>query len=148
MIAASLVVRNPELVSNILWAVRNILFLNPSCLSDLFSSWRFINLNKDLYTYTFLVTSCEKLCLFVCPFVSNKRQNGWTDQAQIFCGISHDHREGLWMMKIKKKLCWKAFYFCKNFLNLENPQIFFIKSAKFFFSLFFNVTLRTCSQLR
>ena len=24
--------------------------------------------------------------MFVCLFVSNKRQNGWTDQAQIFVG--------------------------------------------------------------
>ena len=28
-------------------------------------------------------------------FVSNKRQYGSTDQAQIFCGISRDPREGL-----------------------------------------------------
>jgi len=34
--------------------------------------------------------------VFVCLFVSNKRQNGWTDRAQIFCGTSRDHREGLW----------------------------------------------------
>ena len=39
-------------------------------------------------------------CLFVCLFVSNKRQNGWTDWTQIFCGTSRDHREGLWMIKI------------------------------------------------
>ena len=39
-------------------------------------------------------------CLSVCLFVSNKLQNGWTDRAQIFCGTSHDHREGLWMIKI------------------------------------------------
>ena len=30
------------------------------------------------------------LCLSVCPFVSNKRQNGWTDWAQILCRASHD----------------------------------------------------------
>ena len=34
-------------------------------------------------------------CLFVCLFVSNKRQNDWTDRAQIFCGTSRDPREGL-----------------------------------------------------
>ena len=33
-------------------------------------------------------------------FVSNKRQNGRTDRAQIFCGTSRDYREGLWMIKI------------------------------------------------
>ena len=40
------------------------------------------------------------VCLSVCLFVSNKRQNGWTDRAQIFRGTSRDHREGLWMIKI------------------------------------------------
>ena len=62
--------------------------------------------------------------LRVCPFfvvVSNKRQNGWTDRAQILCGTSHDHREGLWMIKISK-IClqqnsifirfWKSTKFC------------------------------------
>ena len=33
-------------------------------------------------------------CLGVCFFVSNKRQNGLTDPAQIFCGTSHDPGEG------------------------------------------------------
>jgi len=42
--------------------------------------------------YTFLV----------CPFVTNKRQNGWTDRAQILCRTSRDPREGLWMIKISK----------------------------------------------
>ena len=42
-------------------------------------------------------------CLGVCLFVSNKRLNGYTDWAQIFfCGISHDPREGLCMIKISK----------------------------------------------
>ena len=38
--------------------------------------------------------------VFVCLFVSNKRQNGWTDRAQIFCGTSREPREGLWIIKI------------------------------------------------
>ena len=38
-----------------------------------------------------------------------------------------------------KNLCLKDFYFYKIFKNLENPRFFFIKSAKFFLSLFFNV---------
>ena len=33
--------------------------------------------------------SIYMLCLSVCPFLSKKRQNGWTDQAQILCGSSH-----------------------------------------------------------
>jgi len=44
------------------------------------------------------------LSVSVCLFVSNKRQNGWTDRAQIFCGTSPDHREGLWMIKIQKNV--------------------------------------------
>ena len=38
--------------------------------------------------------------MLVCLFVSNKRQNGYTDRAQILCGTSRDSREGLWMIKI------------------------------------------------
>jgi len=46
---------------------------------------------------------CLSVCLIVCLFVvSNKRQNGWTDQAHILRGTSHDPREGLWMIKISK----------------------------------------------
>ena len=33
--------------------------------------------------------------MLVCLFVSNKRQNGYTDRAQILCGTSRDSREGL-----------------------------------------------------
>ena len=68
-------------------------------------------------------------CLFfVCLFVSNKRQNGWIDRAQIFCGTSRDPREGLWMIKISKNLCLKVFYLGK-FLKMReiilwNPQTF------------------------
>ena len=52
---------------------------------------------------------CCKLCnlykfasLSVCLFVSNKRQNSWTNQAQILFGTSHDPWEGLWMINISK----------------------------------------------
>ena len=40
--------------------------------------------------------------LLVCLFVSSKRQNGLTDLALILFGTSHDPRERLWMIKIKK----------------------------------------------
>ena len=56
-------------------------------------------------------------CLSVCLFVSNKRQNGWTDRAQILCRI--------YRWSDFKNLCLKVFYFCNFFLNLENPRIFF-----------------------
>ena len=39
---------------------------------------------------------------FACLFVSNERQYDWTDLAHILYGTSYDHREGLWMIKIKK----------------------------------------------
>jgi len=52
--------------------------------------------------------------LSVCLFVSNKRQNGWTDRAQIFCGTSRYPREGLWMIKNFKKGILKVFDFVKK----------------------------------
>ena len=67
-------------------------------------------------------------CLGVCLFVSNKRQNGWTGEAQIFCGISRDPREGLWIVKFSK-ICLHQNSIFENF---ENPRNFFWKSAKFF----------------
>ena len=63
-----------------------------------------------------------KLC------VSNKRQNGWTDRAQILCGTLHDHREGL-IDDQNSKICIKQIKFGKS-------TKFFIKSSKFF--LFYN----------
>ena len=73
--------------------------------------------------------SIFKFGLSVCLFVSNKRQNGWTDQAQIFSGISRDPREGLWMIKFSK-ICLHQNSIFENFENLrfffENPRIFFL----------------------
>jgi len=45
------------------------------------------------FIYTLLV------CLSACLFLSNKRQNGWTDWAQILCGTSRDPRKGLLMIR-------------------------------------------------
>ena len=56
------------------------------------------------YCNLYINLACMFVCLFVCLFLSNKRQKGWTDQAHIFCGTPRDHREGLWMIKIKKKI--------------------------------------------
>ena len=39
-------------------------------------------------------------CLFVRKFVTEKRQNGLNNRAQIICGTSDDIREGLWMIRI------------------------------------------------
>ena len=54
-------------------------------------------------------------------FESNKRQNGWTDRAQILCGAWYDPREGLRMLRITKK------YFVKiiHEIRIVNPQTFF-----------------------
>ena len=47
------------------------------------------------------------LCLSIWfLFVSNSRQNGWTDRAQILCGTLHDPIKGLWMLRITK-MCLK-----------------------------------------
>ena len=65
-------------------------------------------------------------CLGVCLFVSNKRQNGWTDRTPILCGASRDPREGLWMIKILE-FCVKTFFIFVNFWKRpKNPQTFFI----------------------
>ena len=69
----------------------------------------------------------------VCLFVSNKRQNGWTDRAQIFCVTSRDHREGLWRIKISNICLHQNSIFIK-FLKIlkiheifcENPRIIFV----------------------
>ena len=53
------------------------------------------------------------VCLFVCLFVSNKRQNGWTDRAHFFCGTSRDPREG-----------WS------NFQKFASIKILFLKILK------------------
>ena len=53
--------------------------------------WSFL-LPKSIYKFSLSVL------VSVCLFVSNKRENGWTDRAQIFCGTSRDHREGLWII--------------------------------------------------
>jgi len=54
-------------------------------------------------------------CLSVCLVVSNKRQNGWTDQTQILCGTSRGSREGL----------------CPIRLQICNLKIFYLKSFNF-----------------
>ena len=87
------------------------------------------NWNSKLILYLYI----NLACLFVCLSVSNKRQNGWTDRAQIFCGTSRDHREGLWIIKISNIFLHQNSIFIK-FLKIlkiheifcENPQIIFV----------------------
>ena len=76
--------------------------------------------------YKFGLSVCLFVCLSVCLFVSNKRQNGWTDQAQIFCRTSRDPREGLWKIKISNICLASKFDRHKIFINFENPRIIFV----------------------
>ena len=68
------------------------------------------------------------LCLSDWVFVSNKRQNGLTDRAQIVCRTSNGPREGLWMIKFKKLASNKI----RFSFNFENPRNNLIKSAILF----------------
>ena len=65
-------------------------------------------------------------------FVSNKRQNGWTDRTQILGKASHFPRAGLWMIKI----CLQQ---NSILLNLKNPRIFFQKIRQPFLVVFYKV---------
>ena len=35
--------------------------------------------------------------------ISKNHEREYGDRAHFLCGTSHDHREGMWMIKIKKK---------------------------------------------
>ena len=62
--------------------------------------------------------SIYKFGLSVCLFVSNKRQNGWTDRAQIFCG--HHVTTG----KVYEWSKFQIFVSIKIFC--ENPRIIYV----------------------
>jgi len=74
----------------------------------------------------------------VCLFVSNKRQNGWTDRAQIFCGTSRDPREGLWMIENLNICLHQNSIFIKFFKILKIHEIF-CENPRIIFVLFYNV---------
>ena len=80
-----------------------------------------------------LQISICKFGLSVCLFVSNKRQNGWIDRAQFFCGTSRDPREGLWRIEFSK-ICLHQNSIFKNPRNL-------------FFVLFYNVHIENMFTL-
>ena len=71
---------------------------------------------------------CLFVCYGVCLFVSNKRQNSWTDRAQIFCGTSRDSREGLWIIKISNICLHQNSIVIKFFC--ENPRIIFVRKCQ------------------
>ena len=78
-----------------------------------------------IWIYTLLV------CLSVCLFVSNKRQNSWTDQAQILCVRPH--------MILGTKISKISIQQNSIFLNFENPRIFLCKIPELYLLLFYNV---------
>ena len=82
------------------------------------------NVNPSMHINTLLVW------VGVCLFVSNKRQNGWTDRAQIFYGTSRDHRESLYMITNFKKCVSKVFNFVKKSKFLKIRKFFFLKIRK------------------
>ena len=53
--------------------------------------------------YLYIYFAFLFVCLSVCLVVSNKRQNGWTDWSQFFCGASRDPRERLFIHNIHKE---------------------------------------------
>ena len=91
------------------WGLKGTI-VNWTCHSSFFSNKGSLLIPPAIYTYTLLV------CLGVRFFVSNKRQNGFTDRAQTLCGTSHDPREGLWMIKTLKISAQQN----SIFINFEN----------------------------
>ena len=98
----------------------------------LFYKKRVIFLNPSIYKFGLSV------CLSVCLFVSNKRQNGWIDLAQIFCGASRDPREGLWKIKISNICLHQNLIFIK-FLKILKIREIFCKNLRIIFVLFYDV---------
>ena len=78
------------------------------------------------------------VCLFVCLFVSNKRQNGWTDRAQILCGTFWDPREGLWIIKISN-ICLHQNSIVIKFLKILKIGEIFCENSRIIFVLFYDV---------
>ena len=102
-----------------------------SASTYILSQWRFIRVFPR-YLYINLA------CLSVCLFVSNKRQNGWTDRAQFFCGTSRDPREGLWMIKISNICLHQNSIFIK-FLKILKIHEIFLWNPRIIFVLFHDV---------
>ena len=78
------------------------------------------------------------VCLSVCLFVSNKRQNGWTDRAQIFCGTSRDSRKGLWIIKISN-ICLHQNSIVIKFFKILKIREIFCEDPRIIFVLFYDV---------
>ena len=85
--------------------------------------------------YLYINLAC--LPVFVCLFVSNEHQNGWTDRAQIFCGTSRDSREGLWIIKISN-ICLHQNSIVIKFSKILKIREIFCKNPRIIFVLFYD----------
>ena len=98
----------------------------------------------NIFFHLFINLACLSVWVLVCLFVSNKRQNGWTEWAQIVCWTSNDHRKVYEWSKFKK-FVFEFFYFCKTLKMrekiLRNPQTYCFVLVLFF-------TNRGCSQIK
>ena len=81
---------------------------------------------------------CLGVMVSVCLFVSNKRQNGWTDRAQIFCGTSRDSREGLWIIKFSN-ICLHQNSIVIKFFKILKIREIFCENPRIIFILFYDV---------
>ena len=88
--------------------------------------------------HLYINLACLFVCLSVCLFVSNKRQNGWTDRTQIFCGTSRDSREGLWIIKISN-LCLHQNSIVIKFFKILKIREIFCENPRIIFILFYDV---------
>ena len=104
----------------------------------LWYSFNLIQIYMGLYLYKFGLSVCLGVCLSVWLFVSNKRQNGWTDRAQIFCGTSRDPREGLWKIIISN-ICLHQNSIVIKFLKILKIREIFCKNPRIIFVLFYDV---------
>ena len=115
---------------NILFKKRNNMFKKTNNLfkkrNNLFKIRNILFKTINIYIYILLV------CLSVCLFVSNKRQNGWIDRAQALCENSCGPREGLWMIKISKICLHQNSIFIK-FLKIKKIHEFFVEIRELFF---------------
>ena len=93
---------------------------------------------QNYRNHLYINLACLFVCFGVCLFVSNKRQNGWTDRAQIFCGTSRDPREGLWMIKISNICLHQNSIFIK-FLKILKIHEIFCENPRIIFVLFYDV---------
>ena len=85
-----------------------------------------ILINSSIYFILYTIYICIYFTCLVSLFVSNKRQNGRTDKAQILCGMHMTHGKVYGGLKMKNVDCKKR----PTFTIFENAPIT-EKSAKY-----------------